>query len=275
MTLAEGNTMPAVAPLRIPRTKDMEAVAGVGAEILLVGSHSRRGDRECSIDGRRMRAVRSRVDGEALNTPVALAWTGSDKDDLKKKALAAGRLALFEGCPPSAAPVCAAIAAAEAAAPGDKSACAHALNIEGATVVGDRLWMGLRAPLLNGDAVLMQSRDAFSRLDRLVPQAFVRLDLKGRAVRGLTADATHVYGIAGPVGDAEAGAFELFRLPTTKLIPGARITPQIVGGLPIKSEGIAVMGERLVVVTDGEAPAKEGAVCPTPGRLLIVDKPPL
>lgn len=273
VTLAVGNAMPAVTPIFVPRTKDMEAIAGVGADVLIVGSHSRRGDKGCTVDGRRMRAVRAPLRDDMLQAPARLSWAGRGEGAVKKKRLVADRAAFFEGCDPQDAALCRALQEAEAAAPGDARACARALNIEGAAVAAGQIWLGLRAPQIEGDAVLMRVPGAIDTVDRLRPEGHARLNLGGRAIRGLAADASHLYGIAGPVGDAEAGAFELFRVPIKALVPGARLTPQIVGGLPIKSEGITVLGDRLVIVTDGEAPAQDGAACPTPGRLLVVDIP--
>ena len=261
-------------PMAIPRTKDLEAVAGVGDAVLLMGSHSRRGDKTCSIDGRRMRAVRGQVVGAILDAPQPLSMLGSDEGALKKKALAAAREGLLAHCDANNAALCLAIAEAEAAASGDPGACGHALNIEGASVIAGRVWLGLRAPRIGQDALLVRLAGDLKSMQSLVFDGHAQLDLGGRGVRGLTADATHVYGIAGPVGDADSGTFELFRLPIAALKPGARIVPKIVGGLPVKAEGIAVRGNTLVIVTDGEA-ASEGGACPTPGRLLIVDKPPL
>lgn len=261
-------------PMAIPRTKDLEAVAGVGDTVLIMGSHSRRGDATCSIDGRRMRAVRGQVVGATLSAPQRMSLLGGDDDALSKKALAKSRESLLAHCDANNAALCAAIAQAEAAASGDKDACGHALNIEGASVIGGRVWLGLRAPRMGQDAVLVRLAGDLQTMTALVFDGHARLDLNGRGVRGLTADATHVYGIAGPVGDADSGTFELFRAPIAALKPGARVVPQIVGGLPVKAEGIAVRGDTLVILTDGEA-ASAGGACPTPGRLLIVDKPPI
>jgi hypothetical protein len=262
-------------PMAIPRTKDLEAVAGVGETVLLMGSHSRRGDSTCSIDGRRMRAVRGQVVGAALTAPQPMSMLGGDDAALKKKTLAAARGGLMAHCDANNAALCNAIAEAEAAAAGDPDACAHALNIEGASVIAGRVWLGLRAPRIGQDALMVRLAGDLMTMQSLVFDGHAQLDLGGRGVRGLAADATHVYGIAGPVGDSDSGSFELFRAPIAAFKPGARVVPQIVGGLPIKSEGIAVRGDTLVIVTDGEAASSDGGACPTPGRLLIVDKPAL
>lgn len=269
-----GKALGPVSKLLIPRTKDLEAVAGVGDQVALIGSHSRRSDGACSVDGRRMRVLTGRVADGMLQQQRRVSLLGSDDAASKKKALAGAREALFSNCDSNNQPVCAVIAAAEASAAGDASACAESLNVEGAAVAGGRLWLGLRAPRFQSDAVLLRIAGDPAALDGLMLDGFVRLDLGGRGVRGLTADQTHLYGIAGPVGDADSGGFDLFRVPLGALTPGARVLPKIVGGLPVKAEGIAVHGDRIAVVTDGESPAAGGA-CPTPGRLLIVKKPPL
>lgn len=271
VTLA-GKVLGGVSKLMIPRTKDLEAVAGRGDQVILIGSHSRRSDAQCSVDGRRMRALAGRIVGDALHDQRRLSWLGRDDGALKKDALADARGALFQSCDAANQPVCAVIAGAEAAAAGDPLSCVEALNIEGATVASGRLWLGLRAPRFDTDAILLRVAGDPGALEALALDGWARLDLGGRGVRGLSANATHLYGIAGPVGDAAAGGFSLFRLPLTALIPGARLTPKIVGGLPPKAEGIAVLGDRIAIVTDGESPANGGA-CPTPGRLLIVKTP--
>ena len=261
------------APMPIPRTKDLEAIAGAGDTVLLMGSHSRRGS-DCSVDGRRMRAVRGRISGAGLIDLQRLSMLGGDDAALDKDALADGRAGLLANCDANNAALCRAIAEAEAAATGGKDACSHALNIEGAAVIAGRVWLGLRAPRIGQDALLVRLAGDLSGMRSLVFDGHAQLDLGGRGVRGLTADATHVYGIAGPVGDADSGKFELFRAPISALTPGARVVPSIIGGLPTKAEGLAVRGDTLVIVTDGEA-ASKGGECPTPGRLLIVDKPPI
>lgn len=269
-----GGRLGAVSKLPIPRTKDLEAVAGLGDQVLLVGSHSRRSDAGCTVDGRRMRALAGQVVGDAIQAQRRLSWLGADDAALKKKALASARDGLFSACDARHQPLCTTIMQAEAAAPGDPASCAQALNIEGAAIAGGRLWLGLRGPTMGKDAVLLRIAGAPAALPGLALDGYVRLDLGGRAVRGLTADATHLYGIAGPVGDAASGGFSLFRLPLAALTPGARLTPKIVGGLPHKAEGVAIFGDVIAIVTDGESP-DSGGVCPTPGRLLLVDRPPL
>lgn len=145
----------------------------------------------------------------------------------------------------------------------------NAYNAEGVVNVSGEatpeVWVGLRAPLLprhpqdatkRNLAMLLHLRS----LDRYAFDRVVALDLGGRGVRDLTYDNGSVWLIAGPAEDEpddQESPFQLMRFGAELLRGGAVIVPERVGsGLPSRSEGIAVFGDKLLVVIDGDQPRK-------------------
>lgn len=131
---------------------------------------------------------------------------------------------------------CAACVAAEPLAPNDGG-----LDIEGAAVVGGHLWLGLRAPLIGGRAILLDLGAEGKAVERQL-----EIDLGGRGVRELMADGEGFLVLAGPVADAEV-SHALYAVAR----PGE---PALALGitLPTSSEGLARRGTDLVYVTDGD-----------------------
>ncbi len=84
----------------------------------------------------------------------------------------------------------------------------NGFDVEGLTVRGGRVLLGLRGPLLDGVAVAVDL-DVRSG-SRITGYRLHFLDLHGLAVRELARVGEDVAIIAGPVGDAK-GPFELFR----------------------------------------------------------------
>ena len=181
----------------------------------------------------------------------------------------------------------------------DETKCnqAHAYNAEGAvnvsrTEVPD-IWIGLRAPLLpkhpNDDerrnlAMLLHLKS----LDQYAFDRVALLDLGGRGVRDLAyTDDGVVWVIAGPPQDlgkkkAEEtlrdgkGPFRLMRFRAEELNANKIILPEEhqTEDLPHSSEGLAVFGDRIFVLMDGDKPSKGDERCKTPAHYLIVPRSP-
>jgi hypothetical protein len=139
----------------------------------------------------------------------------------------------------------------------DLSACAFCapglppeeggLNIEGAMVLRGALWLGLRGPLVDGKAALLeltgnpQDPSAGRSVVRTVP-----LDLGGLGVRDLAPKGDGFVVIAGPTGEAK-GPFELWWF-TAPDAAGQRLDTV----LPPNAEGLAIAPDgTALVVTDG------------------------
>ncbi len=246
-------------PGRKERAHDVEALAWLGNTLAVVGSHSP------GKDGA-PRPKRARIAWYARGPADELRRAGGIEGTAALREATRGRdaclAALFVAPPPPlAADVCAAIAAASGA-----------INIEGALALtppaapaaAPRLWLGLRAPLADGRAILLRLADP--------PRAFrfdaaALIDLGARGVRDLAVDDTQLYVIAGGAGD-DGPRSRLVRVPRGALQPGALLRPGDAGlPVPDHAEGVLPLGpgEVLVVIDVDD--------CRTPARQLRVALP--
>ncbi len=125
-------------------------------------------------------------------------------------------------------------------------------NVEGAAFVGDQLWLGLRSPLVDGKAVFLRMGPDRTRADRMV-----LVDLGGQGVREMVAHDGALLVVSGPLDD-DAAPHHLWRMSAPGS-PPVRMPLE----LPSQVEGIAVVDDRLVWVTDGSG--KPGK-CESPSR---------
>lgn len=131
------------------------------------------------------------------------------------------------------------------------------INIEGAVgLPSGRVWLGLRAPLVDGHAVMVRLHPDNDRFQ--FDQALL-VDLAGQGIRELSYDPTRnrIWVIAGPPLDSP-DAFKLWHIPLAELL--LRQTTDAVfkplpreGALDTSSEAMAVLGSRAWVLVDGNA----------------------
>jgi hypothetical protein len=131
--------------------------------------------------------------------------------------------------------ICAACTAVRALAPKEGG-----VNVEGAAIVAGGLWLGLRSPLVDGKAILLGMSADGARAERLV-----LVDLGGDGVREMVAHEGALLVVSGPVDD-RAQPHRLWRMAGPDTPPALLPAP-----LPAQTEGIAVVGDSLVWVTDG------------------------
>lgn len=260
---------------------DIEALASDAGGVLAIGSHSRKNS--CATDGERVAIARLAGD------PVqATRIAGAAGFDDRKSACETRWLVLGDDAPAAARSLrrdfCAAIAAAERdARAGDPSSCAGAsLNIEGAVTVPDasgseRLWIGLRAPLVQGLGVMLRAAPVEPGVKRLGFDGIALIDLRGQGVRELARAGGFVWGIAGSAADSQDRS-HLFRIRTERLANGNVIgdTQMVAGGeLPPTAEGLIVESEarRAIVLLDGDTGKKDGACKKPPQQLTVSDLP--
>jgi hypothetical protein len=260
---------------------DVEALAGDASGVLAIGSHGRK--KSCAADAGRATVVRLQGD-----PPTAETLSGATGFDERKTACETRWIALADDAPATARALrrdlCAAIAAAEnAARPGDASSCAGAtLDVEGAVTVPDasgnaRLWLGLRAPLVQGLAVLLRAAPAKAGGKRLGFDGIALVDLRGNGIRELANSPGVIWGIAGTTADGKEKS-RLFRLPVDRLQSGSVIGGvELVAGaeLPPTAEGLIVEPEarRAIVLVGGAAGAAGGACKKAPQQLTITELP--
>jgi hypothetical protein len=135
---------------------------------------------------------------------------------------------------------------------------AGGLDVEGAAWIGDRLWLGLRSPLVDGKALLV-ALDAGYRVTETVP-----IDLGGNGVRELVPVPSGLLIVAGPVTDIKSDHV-LYHLDAVGK-PAVRVPV----ALPPSTEGAAVdPGGRLVYVTDGDGKHGECRTPATWGRVAL------
>ena len=267
-------------PLGDAEVGDAEALALDGDDVIVVGSHSRKGD--CSRAKKRLRISRvSSAGGTVTATPLVKSgedpWAArlaSCEQDLVRADATAAELAKQ---------VCAAIQAAEKAHPSGAPACGvDAFNVEGAVMLpGDggvrRLWLGLRGPLVggrdvSGQAILLRVAKLDASDGGLSFDGVALLDLRGHGVRELTLDGEWVWGIAGSVADSDQPS-RLFRFPAAALTSGAVVTGVdfLNQTVPPSSEGLVVQScaRRAIVLVDGNTVKTEQRCAPGAQQLVL------
>ncbi len=248
-----------------PRPKDIEALARLGEEVVVVGSHSRNSQCEPKKNRQSLRRL-AMANGNLQETAFldsAAAW---------KKAMAGGVepcvTTLFAQPPPAeAGSVCEALVAAEKKA---AERC-EVLNVEGAFGTTDgRLWLGLRAPLVGNRAVLLRLVPGFAELRF---DSVALLDLEGRGIRELALAGDQLIGIAGPTLDADEPFF-LFQADAPAVLKGGKPSVKILRrDLPTSSEGMLLRDGRAYVLVDGDAGDGDGP-CKVPAGWYPVELQP-
>ncbi len=216
-------------PLRIDtELSDIEALARTrDGEVLVYGSHSRNNRCERRANRRLFLGLRLTAGGVSPGSvPLVTTSIGADAKEL------------FGSSPSGVlARVASAFTRGEEAA--DRGDCAQTLDIEGAVVVGDDVWLGLRRPLVDGHAAIVR-HDVRSRRLRFDDARL--LDVRGNGVRGLTFHEGDVYGLSRGV---------LWRFPASALESSGSIPVEHVADVPPNSEGVAIHEGRAIVVQDG------------------------
>ncbi len=271
---------------------DIEALAKLrNGRIIAFGSHSRTTKCEDRPDRRRFGVIDQPAKKTAavrVSKPTPIDCDALFGKNRPKRSLIEAACSAIEG----------AGRAADNAA-NDETKCnqAHAYNAEGAVNVSKTkvpdIWIGLRAPLLpkhpNDDgrrnlAMLLHLKT----LDQYEFDRVALLDLGGRGVRELAyTDDGVVWVIAGPpqdLGTKQAEEtpqdgkwpFRLMHFRAEELNTNKIIVPEEhqTEGLPPSSEGLAVFGDRIFVLMDGDKPSKGEERCKTPAHYLILPRAP-
>jgi Protein of unknown function (DUF3616) len=262
---------------------DIEALVQDEQGLLVIGSHSRKSD--CTKDTKHDRVAVARVRRDPLRVELVASgqgWedhlTGCDSTWIKLEDTQPGSLT-----GPLRNDFCAVIAATEKAADavaGDKSQCVgDVMNVEGAVAVPDasgkpRIWLGLRAPLVDTRAVLLRVAPLGATKQRLTFDDIATIDLGGKGIRDLTISTGWIWGIAGCVPDCSEPS-HLWRVKADALKSGAAITGVefVKGGeLPPRAEGLVIQSatKRAIVLVDG---VKGKDDCATAAQQLTVTLP--
>ncbi len=131
------------------------------------------------------------------------------------------------------------------------------LSIEGAASWAGELWLGVRSPVVGGEALLLKMEG--DPRAALAVKETVPVDLGGRGVRDLLVHDGALIVLAGPSGGGD-GEHVLYRIPAPGSAP-----ERLAGVLPAGAEGIARQPDgALLVVTDGDG--KPGEPCVAPSR---------
>jgi hypothetical protein len=224
---------------------DIEALASDGATLLVVGSFSR--NKGGLVKPKRSRVARVMpVDGAFLNVQLA------DLPDDAEADRAVPRAALTT-------PACLARFAPNTA--GATHLCDQ-ISAEGASMVDDRLWLGLRAPIAKGPTLVRVSalEDDGPHFDAV---AYIELpEQKGRyGVRAMEAAADRLVVVFGPEDEASTQDFLLGTVPFVSLQPGATIVPERVVAVPNGVEAALLDGGDLLLFTDGKQGKSDGQAC--------------
>ncbi|MEM7024556.1 MAG: DUF3616 domain-containing protein [Pseudomonadota bacterium] len=255
---------------------DIEALVGLpDGEVLIYGSHSR--NSACETRGKRRRYLHASLDnGELVEGSRPL--VSSKKHSCKR--LLGDKRDDLDG---TMRQVCDVLERAEEAAdevedlPEDEqaSACSAAapFNLEGAVAVPDddgaRVWVGLRAPLVDGKAVLLRQKRKRKEFEF---NAAALLDLDGFGVRDMTFADGFVWGIGGPSVDAD-DAHVLWRVEAGSLQDGAELTPELLGSLPRYAEAIVIHDGWLIALMDGAEPEDGSEICKEDSTYIAMPVP--
>lgn len=243
------------------RPDDIEALAAVGGQLLVVGSHGPAKSGEPRP--RRARLAFYGPDGAGGSLRLVRALDDAARLDAARRDPAACLATLFVSpAPAQAGAVCRALVAA---APQVEGAAAFA----GPGSAAPRVWLGLRTPLVEGRAVLLRLTPD---LEQLRFDAVALADLAGRGVRELAVNGETLAGIAGDRADGGASS-RLWQVSLSDVFDGARLAPSWGEVLPDDAEGLLPLAAGAIVVVDVERTGGGSTPCSAPARQLFVAWP--
>jgi len=133
---------------------------------------------------------------------------------------------------------------------GNTSKAVDGFSIEGLATADDGLWLGLRAPVVDGRALMVPLATAG---DGLVAGSPVRLELGGRGIRALENLEDSLIIVAGP--PADAGTFAVYRWDATGT------TPIEVSLRTLRPEGLVATPDGLWLLSDDGGLERGGTPC--------------
>lgn len=143
------------------------------------------------------------------------------------------------------------------------------LSVEGAAWWREKLWFGLRSPLLGGRAIVLEMAGDPARDLRVAHQH--TLDLGGFGVRAMLAEDDRLLLLAGPAGRGD-DPHRLYALSAPGDDPRQLSPERLPADLPPASEGIAPLaGGDYLVVTDGDG--EPGGPCEDPALWYRISPP--
>ena len=275
---------------------DIEALTrSADGKLLVFGSHSRKSNCDDPKKRRRIGVIEA-LDPQPI--PVAVHESGKIKcddlfiKDVRKELLIKAVCAVIERTEDDARAVAKDLGNNPTEPEEEKKARERCnaitpYNAEGAVDIAavggtPNLWIGLRSPLLAAHPDDSRRRDLalllhLHDLDTYSFDGVALLDLSGRGVRDLTIADGWVWLIAGPPQDLSDGAvepFQLRRFRAADLAPNAIIEPELVrDDLPTASEGLALLGDRAIIVIDGDQGEDCGGSCAIASRYLVLPLP--
>jgi hypothetical protein len=250
---------------------DIEALASLpSGEVLIYGSHSR--NKRCDTKKDRRIFAHGVLNQAAIYTG-SIAPIQSKKHSCKRLFGDKRDIIMQKVCDAiEHSQSRADVAAEKPSASEQQSACElePAFNLEGAVAIPDetgeaRIWIGLRAPLVDGHAILLrqvEDRETFSF------DAAVFIDLQEFGVRELTFAKGKIFGIAGPSADGDAAHF-LWSGDASALSHGATFAPANLGSLPNSAEGLEIVNDDVFVLLDGAEPKDDEEVCKTDSEYIV------
>lgn len=269
LSMLNGAQAQSPAALATPVQKqDVESLLRVGDQLWVVGSFSR--NKECKVrpERRQIQIFQpSAFSTSALQSPLPppqiLKVAAPNSDDTAawatlESSIDACKTGLFSP-PDLGTAVCTAIVAATQ----QQSPCGT-LNIEGAVALQGRVWLGLRAPLVDQKAVML----------RVAPGNALRfdevqlLDLKGQGIRELGVEKEMLYGIAGDVLEISGKdplPSNFFRFPLNNLAQ-----PEwLYNDLPPSTESFRLLAENVLFLVDGRISKEKASSCEIAAKQFV------
>ncbi|WP_167858754.1 DUF3616 domain-containing protein [Methylobacterium nonmethylotrophicum] len=247
-----------------PLELDGEGVAYADGHFYVVGSHGHPRDKEKRLDpGRDAEIIRRRTVASSRLVRIALTEAdikaGFGQEQLDATFAQTGRLRTVLSREPLLAPFL--------SRPLDE----NGLTIEGLVARHDRLYVGLRAPSLGGDAAAVLSVKAaaiFTDTDEVAPELHLLRLGPGRGVRDLAASPWGALVLAGPSGEVP-GPYSIYHWDYGATLELVGEIPSVPGKAPRKPEALLYLTSEassawVLVLFDG---GKEGE--PRPLRIRL------
>jgi hypothetical protein len=259
------------------KVEDIEALVPVNGGVLVVGSHSR--NSQCKIKPDRLRLLWLKPKGDS-SFETHLISSANDQEnrfeEITNDPVVCVAQLFTSPTVPHAREVCEALKGAKS-----HPSC-NTFNIEGAFSTREgRIWFGLRAPLVNNQAVML--RVVEKPIDQITDLRFDRvvlLALNNRGIRelALSTDGEHVWGIAGPEVD-KAEPFRLWSISAAHLQHQTQLQLQRdihmdPRCLPTSSEGMVIFGNEAMMLIDREKDDNNEKRCKSDGQLYTLPLQP-